>query len=107
VKEPTTWQISNFIGSFDSTELFMNTNSFDFSLYNNKLQDSTVFSYTYYSMTLNPSGFCSNKSEFAIVIDSGASGFITPITSDFIGRMPYLATQGIRQPLLKQLLTIF
>jgi len=43
----------------------MNTNSFDFSLYNNKLQDSTVFSYTYYSMTLNPSGFCSNKSDIA------------------------------------------
>jgi len=47
---------------------------------------SSVFSSTYYSMTYNPAGLWSNKSDVPIVIDSGPSQSITPMTSDFIGK---------------------
>ena len=40
-----------------------------------------------YSMTYNSSAFWSNKNEIPIVIYSSASRSITPIPSDFIGKI--------------------
>lgn len=91
MKNPKPRKSSNFIDSFDPTELFKN--SFAVSIYNNKLQESvmrSIFSSTtLYSMTYNPSGFwsSSNRSDIPVVIDSGASRSITRKTSEFIGQI--------------------
>jgi len=44
-------------------------------------------------MTYNSSAYWSNKNELPIVIDSGVSKSITPISSDFIEKISAMDTQ--------------
>jgi len=81
---PSSNKIENFIELLNPTTPFQIIRSFDISSQNYKLQYPRVYSNsTFYSMTYKSSSYWSKKIEITIVIDSGASKSITPISSDF------------------------
>jgi len=81
-------KIENFIKLLTPTTPLQILRSFDSSSQNYKLQYPHVYSNsTFYSMTYNSYSYWSNKNQIPIVIDSGASKSINPISSDFIGQI--------------------
>jgi len=71
------WKLGHLLKSLNLLRLSMTISKIN----------TTVTSTLIYSMTYNSSAFWSNRNKIPIVIDSSASRSITPILSDFIGKI--------------------